>query len=173
MSEGLEIEVDQHDAFGKRVGVLAAVLAVLLSIFTINAHRAHTETIVLQNEANDQWAYYQGKKIRDYQIEMNLDLLKLLAPSNPQSAQIITAYNTKRATYAKELTDIKKEAEKKVEESALSHKKALRFDFAEGMLEISLIMSSLYFISRKKLFPAFGIFFGIIGAVMGCLGFLL
>ena len=41
--------------------------------------------------------------------------------------------------------------------------KALRFDFGEGLLEIGLVLTSLYFISKKMLFPGIGI----VAAVMG------
>ncbi len=167
-----EVHVDPNDSYGKKIGVLAAILAILLSIFTICAHRAHTETIVLQNEANDQWSYYQAKHIRDYQLEMNLDLLKLLAAKNPNSSRLSEAYSKKHAEYSKELADIKKEAAAKVHESMTSQKKALSFDFAEGVLEIALVMSSLYFISHRKLFPRFGFVFGIAGTLIGVFGFL-
>jgi hypothetical protein len=49
----------------------------------------------------------------------------------------------------------------------------LRFDFGEGLLEIALVLSSLYFISRKMLFPVIGIVAGIAGAVMAASALLL
>lgn len=169
MSEKGGIHIDQHDPYGKTVGVLAAILAVLLSFFTILAHRTHTATIILQNESNDQWSRYQAKRIRDYQLEMNLDLLKFF-PANSESSTLIKTYSDKHNVYHKELDEIKKEAEIKVHESQKTEKKALYFDFSEGVIEIALVMSSLYFIARKKLFPIFGIFFGLFGIVIGLLG---
>src|SRR5688572_18143294 len=85
--------IDSNDEYGKRIGVLAAILAVLLSLFTINAHRAHTETIIAQNKSNDQWAFYQSKRIRDYQLQLNADLLQMTAMKNPNAAKLIAAYN--------------------------------------------------------------------------------
>lgn len=173
MSEGHEVHVDPHDSYGKKVGAQAAVLAVLLSIFTICAHRSHTETIVLQNESNDQWSQYQAKRIRDYQLEMNIDLLKVTASTNPAATTMIQTYTTKHEEYGKELDELKTEAKKVGAKSMLSEKKAVYFDFAEGVLEISLVMSSLYFLSHKKMFPRLGIFFGLIGLVAGVMGLLL
>ena len=43
----------------------------------------------------------------------------------------------------------------------------------EGMLEIGVVMASLYFISRKKLFPAVSLVFGILGIVSAISGLLL
>lgn len=172
MSTGAH-HVEPHDTFGKKIGILAAVLAVLLSFFTICAHRSHTEALVLQSASNDQWSYYQSKRIRDYQLEMNLDLVKTLGAHNAQTDKLITTYTAKHAQYSKELNTIKEEADAKSHESTLSQKKALYFDFAEGVLEIALVMSSLYFISQKRLFPCLSILFAAIGLIFGILGFLL
>jgi hypothetical protein len=173
MSEGHELHVDPNDSYGKRVGAQAAILAVLLSVFTICAHRSHTETIVLQNDSNDQWSQYQAKRIRDYQLEMNLDLLKVVSTGNPETATLMKAYTTKHEEYGKELEELKKDAKAVGAKSMLSEKKAMYFDFAEGVLEISLVMSSLYFLSHKKMFPRFGLVFGLIGAIAGFLGLFL
>lgn len=164
--------VDPNDGYGKKIGMMAAILAVLLSFFTISAHRTHTETIVAQNAANDQWAYYQSKRIRDYQLQMNSDLLKLVAIENPNTAKLMTSYTDKHKEYSKELDEIKKEATAKAQESIYLQKKASYFDFAEGVLEIALVMSSLYFISHRKLFPRLGVLFAIAGSSIGLLGFL-
>ncbi|MDR3478462.1 MAG: DUF4337 domain-containing protein [Gammaproteobacteria bacterium] len=173
MSEGHELHVDPHDSYGKRVGAQAAILAVLLSVFTICAHRAHTETIVLQNDSNDQWSQYQAKRIRDYQLEMNLDILKVVGATSPESTSLTKAYATKHEEYRKELEELKNDAKIVGAKSMLSEKKAMYFDFAEGVLEISLVMSSLYFLSHKKMFPRFGLLFGLVGALAGFLGLLL
>ncbi len=95
MAELTELHIESHDTYGQRVGVIAAILAVFLSIFTICAHREHTDSIELQNDSNDNWALYQAKHNRDYQLEMNMDLLKVIAPSNPSAAKLMSAYANK------------------------------------------------------------------------------
>ena len=170
MSEG--VHVAPNDSFGKKVGIFTAILAVLLSVFTISAHRAHTETIKLQSVANDQWAFYQAKRIRDDQLELNADLLKVLAVNNVKASQLIAIYAAKHNDYVKKLQAIKTIAEDKMQESQLFQQKALLFDFAEGILEIALVMSSLYFISRKKYFPVLGVAFATLGLIVGVFGFL-
>src|SRR5690349_11108788 len=106
MSEGGP-HIDEHDTYGKKIGVLAAILAVLLSVFTISAHRAHTETIELQNDTNDLWSQYQAKRIRDYQLETNLDLLSVVSSASPAKTKLIESYEEKHKEYAKELEEIK------------------------------------------------------------------
>jgi len=44
------------------VSMTMSILAVLVAVATLFGHRAHTEELLLQAQATDQWAYYQAKK---------------------------------------------------------------------------------------------------------------
>lgn len=172
----MEIEThhaETHDSFGKIIGIQTALLAMVLSIFSILSHQSNTESIILVNQSSNQWSHYQAKRIRDYQLELNIKLLQLMAPSNEQTAKTITQYSKEQNKYKSELADIKAEADKTVEEGKLVHRKTSYFELAEGLLEISMILSSLYFLSRKKLFPILGLLLGISGGFIGILGLLL
>lgn len=172
MSEVGVHHIDPNDSYGKAIGVLAAVLAVLLSIFTILAHRAHTESIKLQNVTNDMWSHYQGKRIRDYQLNLNIDLIKVM-PATANTKSLLISYAQKHTQYTKDLDAIKQAADASVTREIIVQKKALYYDLAEGVLEISLVMSSLYFISHKRLFPKFSLTFGALGILAGIMGLLL
>jgi len=56
------------------------------------------------------------------------------------------------------------------EKGDLVERRALRYDFGEGLLEIGLVLSSLYFIARRKLFPTVGLIAGITGALAALAG---
>ena len=174
----MSVEVESHhvdakDTFGKMTALQTAILAVLLSVFTIYSHRAHTETIMLGNETTNQWSHYQAKRIRDYQLEMNTGLVKLLAPNSTESAKILEDYAKQKEKYSKDLEEIKKEGDDLVVKEKLVHRKAGYFDLAEGLLEIAMILSSLYFLTHKRLFPIMGLLLGASGVVVGVLGYLL
>ena len=57
----IEVEVGEHhhgmDGFAKSVSAMIAVIGIILAIVTINAHRAHTGSVIVRTEANDQWAF--------------------------------------------------------------------------------------------------------------------
>ena len=163
-------EIGEHDSSGKLIGVQVAILAVLLSIFTIFAHREHTNTLLFSNKTSDSWAHYQAKRIRAYQLEMNTSLIKLLAPNSTEAIGTLKANANKAETYGKELEEIKTEAEKNNQQEEIAHHKAGYFDLSEGLLEIAVILSSLYFISRKKFFPFLGLLLGSVGLLIGVLG---
>src|SRR5579872_612280 len=60
-----------------------AVLAVVLAATTLLGHRSHTEELLMQSKATDQWAYYQAKNIRVHNYELFLDLLSVATVKDP------------------------------------------------------------------------------------------
>src|SRR6202163_2337564 len=62
------------------VSLTMSILAVLVAGATLLGHRAHTEELLLQSQATDQWAYYQAKNIRLHEMQGIADLLGALAP---------------------------------------------------------------------------------------------
>ncbi len=154
-----EVEIPhahEVDSFGKRVGVAVAVIGVLLSVVTIASHRQHTAAVVYRTEANDQWAYYQAKKIREYQASVGTTVVSALGTDPDKTAASVKELGAQRAKYEHDAAEIQKEAEAKDAETKAAEMRALRLDLGEGFLELGLVLSSLYFLARKKLFPAAG-----------------
>jgi hypothetical protein len=160
----VHIESAENDPEGKRVGALAAVIAVVLAIVTILSHRAHTDAVVLKTEANDQWTFYQAKSLKGHSVGIGRDLLTALEVNTAASRGILTHYEAEQKRYEKESEEIKREAQGKDEESKLVERRALRYDLGEGLLEIGLVLSSLYFIARRRMFPWVGLIAAISGA---------
>ena len=171
----LEIHTESEgaaDPRGQKVGVLAAVLAVALAIVTIASHRAHTDAVLLKTEANDRWSFYQSKRIKLHSLELGEQLVTLLGAKNPETAKAIEDFRSDQARYEEDSKRVMKEAQEKEAEASRIEQRALRYDVGEGLLEIALVLSSLYFISRKMLFPVIGIVAGIAGALTAISGFI-
>ena len=174
-----ELEIHHHggheeeDAFGKKVGAMAAVIAIFLAAVTILSHRSHTEAVVEKTEANDQWSFYQSKRIRLHNYELGKDMMQLVAPKGEASEAKIAKYEKEMARYEKETEQIQEKAKEHERESKLQEDRALRFDLGEGFLELGLVLSSLYFLSKKKLFPAVGLVGAILGIILGASGLML
>ncbi|HUS05507.1 MAG TPA: DUF4337 domain-containing protein [Bryobacteraceae bacterium] len=158
------------DPTGKRIGVLAALIAVLLAAVTIQSHRTHTEAVVLKSEENDQWSFYQSKRIKQHTIELGTDLLHVMAPVNEATAGVLKRYQADLKKYESDSEKIKEAAVRKEEECVAAEHRALRYDLGEGFLELALVLCSLYFISRKRLFPSVGIIAAILGAGIAATG---
>ena len=169
----IKTEGGESDPLGQKVGVLAAVLAVFLAVVSIASHRAHTTAVVERSEANDKWSQYQSNRIKFHSLELGVDLMNVMGRDKPDAEQTITRYESQQTKYEKESKEVKDEATKKEQETLHTENKALRYDLGEGMLEIGVVMASLYFISRKKLFPVISLIFGILGIAVGISGVLL
>ncbi|MDQ6677514.1 MAG: DUF4337 domain-containing protein [Acidobacteriota bacterium] len=161
---------EEHDPFGTRIGILASVLAVMLAVVTISSHRAHTKGVLVKADVNDKWSYYQAKRIKLHNIELGQQLISLIAPKNEASASALEELKKEKVRYTKEGAEVQGEAKALEHEVEEVEAKALRFDFGEGLIEIGLVLSSLYFISKKKYFPAMGLLAGVAGVVIAASG---
>lgn len=170
-----EIEVKpEHSADPNtpRVGILVGVVGILLSVVTIASHRAHTQAIIHRTEANDSWAYYQAKKIREYTSEVTVSVLQSLGADAARTEATVQKLNAARDKYAADAEKIREDANHDDAETKREERRALRFDIGEGFLELGLVLCSLYFLARTGFFPVFGIIAGIAGtamAIWGCL----
>jgi hypothetical protein len=166
-------EVESADPFGKRIGILASVVAVFLAVVTIVSHRAHTDAVLMKSDANDKWSYYQSKRIKFHSLELGVDLVNVLGAGSPAAQKMLEKYDADKKKYAHD-SDVAQEAAKdKDKEAAHVEDRALRYDFGEGLLEIGLVLTSLYFISRSKLFPVMGMISAVLGIVVAASGLLL
>src|SRR5580693_1745010 len=64
------------------VSLTMAAVAVFVAVVSLLGHRAHTEEVVLQAKASDQWAYYQAKSIREHEDELVGDLSVAVASND-------------------------------------------------------------------------------------------
>jgi len=67
----------EADPAGKKVGVLAALLAVALAVVTIASHRTHTAAIMHKSSANDAWQHYQSARVKYHSLELGESLVKI------------------------------------------------------------------------------------------------
>ncbi len=160
------------DTFAQGVGVAVGVIGIILAIVTIGSHRAHTQAVINRTEENDQWSFYQAKKNRQQVLDVGADLARALTSDQSKVQAIVDKYTQQSARYSEETKDIEQEARTKHKETVREEASAVRLDIGEGFLELGLVLSSLYFLSKRKFFPAIGIGAAVIGTILGVLGFL-
>jgi ribosome-binding ATPase YchF (GTP1/OBG family) len=161
----------EKDPTGKKVGILAAVLAVFLAIVTISSHRAHTAAILTKTNANDQWNFYQANRLKAHNLEVGRDVITLITKGEAAEKKL-QEYEKGIQKYEDRGKETMEAAKKFEEQTEHVEHKALYFDMGEGLLEIALVLSSLYFIARKMLFPVVGVISGLCGLGVAAVGFL-
>jgi hypothetical protein len=156
------------------VTVTLSILAVLVAMVTLLGHRAHTEELLLQAKASDQWAYFQAKNIRLRETQSVADILGALAPADKEkTAALHEKYLTEVERYEKEKEQISEQAKDFEKERDLVQRRADRYDAGEVFLEIALIICSFTLLTKKKDFWFAGIVLGLAGVITAASGILL
>lgn len=179
MSEELT-ELQEHAEHAKEdpslapVSLTMAVLAVLVAVVSLLGHRAHTEEVVLQAKATDQWAFYQAKNMRRHMDELFTDLTSV-QPSTDAAAlsKLRDKYSQDASRYKDDQKELEGEARKLEGEVLTERFRADRFDLAEVFLEIGLVITSITLLSGRRVFWWLGILLGILGIAVASTGFFL
>jgi len=158
--------------FAKMVGVTVSVIGVILAVVTIASHRAHTAAVIHRTEANDEWSYYQAKRTREYMADVASSLITTLAKDPADVRERVARYSKDHDHYQKDADSIQREAEARGKECEREETRALRLDISEGFFELGLVLSSLYFLARRRFFPFLGALSALIGAGFGIVGFM-
>jgi glutamine synthetase type III len=176
MSEELN-ELQEHAEHAKEnpalapVSVTMAVLAVFVAVVTLMGHRAHTEEVVLQAKASDQWAYYQAKNIRRHTDELFTDLTSVQATTDAAAlAKLREKYSGEATRYKDEQKEIEDKAHDMEAEVATERNRADRYDLAEVFLEVGLVITSITLLSGRRFFWYLGILLGVVGTVLAVTG---
>jgi hypothetical protein len=153
-----------HEASMRPVAFTMAVLAVLVAITTVLGHRTHTEAVLDQNRATDQWNEYQAKKIRSYNTSLTADVLSVMTLADKDKeekiAKLYADHQAKWNDDLKEEQDKAEAFEKKVEQAEA---RATRFDLAEALLEIGLVVTSVTLLTRARIYWFLGLGFAAVG----------
>ena len=172
-----------EDAIGDksktRTALTISVFAMVLAFASLGGSNSAKESMHENIQASNAYAFYQAKNIRQTAMKIaagDLELQLLQQPGMPAAAKEATA--KKIADYKKtadryesepETREGKKELMIKAKEHEAARDLALRqdpwFDYAEGMLQIAIVLLS---VSMVGAIPA--MFY--VGALLGSLGFL-
>jgi hypothetical protein len=163
-----------HEATLRPVAFTMSVLAVLVAITTVLGHRTHTEAVLTQNKATDQWNLYQAKKIRANDTALIADLLHVMAVTDKATAEkTLKAYEDHQAKWADDLKDEEEKARKLEETVERDEGRANRFDLGEALLEIGLVITSVTLLTKARVYWYLGLVFALGGVAAVGSAFLL
>src|SRR5580693_7713775 len=177
MPEGIELpEHHEHgdNPFLVPVSVTISILAVLVAAVTLLGHRAHTEELLLQSQATDQWAYYQAKNIRLHEMQGFADMLATLAPGDKEKAEAAREkYKKEVERYEGDKDDISDKAKELEKERDLVSRRADRFEGGEGLIEVGLVICSMTLLTKRRLYWFAGMLIGACGVAFALTAFFL
>ena len=176
-----ELEERRDKAFSRRVALTTAVYAVVLAIASLGGNNAMKEMLLAQQEATNQWAYYQAKVVREHLNRGNKVVVEA------QLAEPSTLKGAERAKYealAKRFADEEKRMaadKKEIEQVARKHEaernrnqaKDPYFDYAEVCLQIAIVTSSVSILAVSRPMFGFSMTLAVLGALLTVNGFTL
>jgi len=172
------MEANEIDEFRKQmkeggesgiVGVSLAisVLAVLVAMITVLGHRSHTQAVLAQSRASDQWSFYQDKKIRQQNVELTTDLINIFStPPSKEAAAKLAEYKAHSAKWDEETRQAAERAQAFTEDTERAEHRADRFDLSEGLLQIGVVLASITLLTRRKSYWITGMVLGTAGLVI-------
>ena len=178
MEDGVELpegrEIHEEYRFTLPVSLTISILAVLVASAALLSHRAHTEELLRQSQASDQWAYYQAKNIRLHEMQGIADVLGALAPQDKEkTAAVRDKYMKEVERYESDKDDIGDKAKELEKERDLISRRADRFDGGEALLEVGLVICSITLLTKRRAFWLAGMFVGALGVAMALTGLFL
>jgi hypothetical protein len=156
------------------VSITISIMAVLVAAATLMGHRAHTEELLLQSQATDQWAYYQAKNGRYHGMQVAADMIDTMIPRDKDKAEAkLKKYEKEIERYDSDKEDISEKAKELEKERDLVSRRADRFDGGEALLEIGLVICSITLLTKRKFFWFGGMLIGVAGVAFAVTGFLI
>ena len=158
----------------KYVSLVIAVLAVLVAMVTVLGHRAHTEAVLTQSRAGDQWNLYQAKRIRMESLEVDVDMLQLEPTLNAAATQAkLKEYEAHIARWKDDLNEEEAKAKEYEAEVRKAERQAGHFDLGEALLQISVVLSSITLFTRRRSYFYGGLLLGVAGVIVAALAWIM
>jgi hypothetical protein len=155
----------------KPVSFTMSVIAVLVAVVTVLGHRTHTEAVLMQARASDQWNFYQAKKIRQNDTLLIEDLLGVVTVHDPAAAaKILQGYKSHQDKWNEDTSQEQKQAKEFEDKVDHAEQKATKYDLSEALLEIALVVTSITLLTRQRVYWMLGIIFGAVGLVIAAQG---
>lgn len=175
-----ELEEIREKGFTRQVALTTAVFAVILAIASLGGNNAMKEMLLAQQQASDQWAFYQAKAIREHlykgqRMRAEADLIERGSGMKPEAKKhyetLLKNLGTEESRYRDEKKEVEQEAKKLEHERDISKGKDPYFDFAEVLLQIAIVMSSISILSVSRPMYYFAVIVAILGTILTANGY--
>lgn len=158
------------------------IFAVCATLSTFKGGGYSTRSVLSQSQASDQWAYFQSKSIKGYLYELQKEKFEIELKSQKANTfrslsedyqKKIDTYSQKIKKYEEEKSRIEQEAKKLegIRDEAQKHAQA--FGMAVIFLQITILLSSIAALMKKKIVWILGLVLGVFGMVYFANGFFL
>ena len=172
---------DKKEKWTNYLAMTTVIIAVCATLATFKGGGYSTRALMNQTKASNQWAFYQSKSVKSYIYETRKDDLETQCAEfeNEKKApelidklkEKIDAYNKKTAKYEEEKKQIYDDAKNFEKESDVAKKHADAFGFAVIFLQVSILLSSISALTKRKYVWYISVAIGLAGILYFINGF--
>jgi hypothetical protein len=172
---------EKKDPWLNYLALTTIIFAVAATLSTFKGGGYSTRSMLNQEQASNKWSYFQSKGMKLYLYETQRDLMVLDVQRIPKSEKsVIESYQLKIDEYGKsvkryekEKAEIKKDAESSEALRDEAKKHSNEFGLAVIFLQISILLSSIAALIKRKYLWVIGMGVGLVGIVYFMNGFML
>jgi hypothetical protein len=177
-----ELEERREKGFTRRVALVTAIYAVALAVAALGGNGYGREMLLAQQQASDQWAFYQARSIREHQyrgqkLRLELDLLERGAAMKPEARAraeaLLRKFGDEEKRYNTSKEPIKVEAETLEHERDRARRRLFDFEYAEVFLQIAIVLASVSILAISRLMFSVSLVAAVAGAALAVNGFTL
>lgn len=163
-------------AFTRRVALTTALYAVVLALASLGGGNASKDMLMAQQQASDQWAFYQAKVLREhlYRIErLRQDAAIGDGEAAKGAAEVRALAAAEEARYGAEKAAIEAEARRLEAIRDQAGDRDPYFDYAEVLLQIAIVMATVAILASSRPVFRFSVAVGALGLLFTVNGFTL
>jgi hypothetical protein len=181
-----ELAEQATNPFKTYCALLVSVLAMVLAICNLGGNNTGKDATMNNILASNMYSFYQAKSLKQTQYKIAADELEIQLASDKLTAAAKEQTQAKLAAYKKNLDryesepetgEGKKELMVKAKEFELERDLALKkdpwFDYAEGLLQLSIVLTSVAIITGRRSMALVALVLGTVGTVCTLNGYFL
>ena len=190
--ELIEQSEERRQSSKKWTALIISIMAMVLAINNVGGGNSAKEATRHNIEASNYYAFYQAKSIKEHQLKVAANQLSdfsgllLGYKAGSKEDTVLAAFNSRVLEYAneiyryesdKESGEGKKQLLEKAKEHEAERDHALKqdpwFDYAEGILQIGIVLLSISILASMPILTVAGGILGLIGTACMLNGFFL
>ena len=174
--------------------LIISIMAMILAINNVGGGNASKEATRHNIEASNYYAFYQAKSIKQHLLKLAVDRIddesrnfpSRLKPNGPLGLIALNALSDRKGQYVNEIAryesdeksgEGKKQLLEKAKEHEAERDHALKqdpwFDYAEGILQIGIVLLSISILASMPVLTIVGVGLGLLGTAAMLNGFFL
>ncbi len=165
------------------LSITTVLIALCATLSTFKGGGYSNKSLMSQTKASDQWAFYQSKSIKSYIFGMqkdNMELQRDLIAKSNKDKEILDKYDKQINEYSKKIAQYEVDKQQAAQDAKKFESErddckihSAAFGIAVIFLQISILLSSIAALAKKKFVWYLSLIVGIAGIVYFFNGFFL